>query len=262
MEQTIYYKTFTLGNKRHTITMREKMSNEDFMEIIFYIRRLFGYAMYPRWCATRLFLSEVINVLKKNNLYKHKIKKRANELLHEFDKYEKMHIKDFDEEWMEVMSSNMSNKLLPKINELRGEIGGVLLRHNIKNYILYSYPETVCVMANEGVAHFDMLMQEIREKYKMDFKEVFLPLRGYKVLASSYSLVCAIEDVIGEKLPMGIEARNTLANEKLKQIERLLVNQDAIQGAIKEACDVIDERELNQDDLFDRLSEKFNTKKV
>lgn len=262
MQRTTYYKTFHLGDQKHTVMMSKQMSNEEFINKLLYIRRLFGYAMYPRWFAIRMFLGDVFEMLKKNNLWKHKVKKTANLLIKEFDSYEKMHTSDFDEEWIEVMASTMTESVLPKINELRGCIGGVLMNNGIKHYVLYSYPETVCILANEGVVHHDMLMQEVREGYKMDLKEVFKPLRGLKVLASAYSLMSSIEDTIGEPLPMGVDARGTGADEKLKALERILVNDDLLRKAVSDAADEVGAWEQDTDELAATLSEKFNVKRL
>ena len=262
MQRTTYYKTFHLGDQKHTVTMSRPMDNDEFLNKLLYIRRLFGYAMYPRWFAIRMFLGDVFEMLKKNNLWKHKVKKAANILIKEFDAYEKMHTSDFDEEWIEVMASTMTESVLPKINELRGCIGGVLMNNGIKHYVLYSYPETVCILANEGVVHHDMLMQEVREGYKMDLKEVFKPLRGLKVLASAYSLMSAIEDAIGEPLPMGVDARGTGADEKLKTLERILVNDDLLRKAVADAADEVGAWEQDTDELAEKLSEKFNVKRL
>ena len=262
MQRTTYYKTFHLGDQKHTVTMSKPMSNEEFLNKLLYIRRLFGYAMYPRWFAIRMFLGDVFDLLKKNGLWKHRVKKKAQELVKEFDAFEKMHTSDFDEEWIEVMASTMTESVLPKINELRGSVGGVLLREGVKNYILYSYPETVCILANEGVVHHDMLMQEVREGYKLNLDDVFRPLRGNKVLASAYSLMSAIEDVIGEPLPMGVDARGSGADEKLKALERILVNDTLLRKAVSEAADEVAERDQTTDDVAERLSEKFNVKRV
>lgn len=262
MKRTTYYKTFRLGDKKHTVMMNKRMSNDEFLNKLLYIRRLFGYAMYPRWFAIRMFLGDVFEMLKKNNLWKHKVKKAANILIKEFDAYEKMHTSDFDEEWIEVMASTMTESVLPKINELRGCIGGVLMNNGIKHYVLYSYPETVCILANEGVVHHDMLMQEVREGYKMDLKDVFKPLRGLKVLASAYSLMSSIEDAIGEPLPMGVDARGTGADEKLKSLERILVNDELLRKAVSDAADEVGAWEQDTDELAEKLSEKFNVKRL
>lgn len=262
MQRTTYYKTFHLGDQKHTVMMSKQMSNEEFLNKLLYIRRLFGYAMYPRWFAIRMFLGDVFEMLKRNNLWKHKVKKAANILIKEFDAYEKMHTSDFDEEWIEVMASTMTESVLPKINEIRGSIGGILMNHGIKHYILYSYPETICILANEGVVHHDMLMQEVKIGYKMDLTKVFKPLRGIKVLASAYSLMSAIEDAVGEQLPMGVDARGTGADEKLRALERILVDDELLRKAVSEAAEEVGEFDQNPDDVANKLREKFNVKRV
>ena len=262
MERTLYYKRVTIGGRKYTVFTPTKITDEEFSDKINYVRRVFGYAMYPRWSATRALLNDTYDMLRKNGLYKHKVKKMANVLNAEFDSFERLHMIDFDDDWIEVMSGSMATSILPKVNTLRGAIGGVLMNHGIKNHIIYSYPEAVCVMANEGCVHHDMLMQEVKERYKMDFSEIFEPLRGSKVLACAYSLMSAIEDVIGEPLPTGLDARNTYANSAMKAIERALMNDKFLAKAFDDANNEVDERDFSSDLAAARLGERFNVKRT
>lgn len=262
MLKTVYYKSFHLGNEKYRVVTRERMTNEDFVEKTLYVRRLMGYAMYPRWFATRMFLGEVYDILRKNNLLKHRVRKAANMLNAHFDTFERLHTMDFDAEWIEVMGGSVANAVLPKINMLRGSVGGVLLNEGIKNYIVYSYPETLCVLAYEGVKHHDELMEEVKEKYGMDLSEVYRPLRGGKVLADCYSLMSAVEDMIGETLPSGVDARKSDANRRMKELDKLLWDDKVLRKSIEEAAAEVEERDQTADDVAMKLSEKFNVKRL
>lgn len=258
LNKTYYYKTFYIGGVKYKAYMEEKMSNDEFNEIVFYVRRIFGYAMYPRWFCARIFLSEVLEVLKRNGLYKHKIRQKANILLKEFDAFEKVHKIDFDEEWMDLLGGEMANKIMPKINDLRGAVGGVLMQQGVKNYILYSYPETLCIICDEGVIHHDMLMKEVEEKFKINFGNLFSRLRGEKVLASSYSLMCAVEDLVKEPLPSGVDARGSGADIKLRSLERALVDEDVIRKSINGAYN---EMGIPNEKIAEILGAKYNVRK-
>ena len=257
IDQTVYYKTITLGDERFRVVTQRKMSNEEFTDKLNYVRRVFGYAMYPRWAVTRVLLNDTYDMLRKNGLYKHNVKRMAKLLNAEYDAFEKLHMTDFDQDWIEVMSGSMANSIMPKLNTLRGAVGGVLMNNGIKHYAIYSYPETICVMANEGCVHHDMLMQEVLERYGMALKDIFRPLRGDKVLACAYSLMSAIEDVVGEELPRGLDARNTSANVAMKSIERALINENYLAKAFGEAGDEIEERDQTPQEVVAKLSEKF-----
>lgn len=262
MEKTIYYKNVTIDGKRFTIITPTKMSNEEFSEKVAYVRRVFAYAMYPRWLAVRMLLGDTYDMLRKNGMMKHRIKKIANIVNVEFDAFEKLHMTDFDEDWIEVMSGSMAMQLQPKVNTLRGAIGGILMKEGIKKYVLYSYPQTVCILAREGVIHHEMLMQEVKESYGLDFSEVFKPLSGEKVLARVYLLMSAIEDVVKEKLPSNLDATQTYADSALKSFEKALVDDRLLSKAFKEAQEECGSKEVDPETIVSKLSTKFNVKRV
>jgi len=203
-----------------------------------------------------------LDMLRKNGLFKHRVKGKANILIKEFDAFERLHTMDFDQDWIEVMSGSMATQLLPKLNTLRGAIGGIMLNLGIKNYILYSYPQVICILAREGVTHHDMLMAEVQEKYGLDFSEVFKPLRGDKIMMCSWSLMSAIEDVMGEELPSGVNAKNTQADRALKDFELSLYDDNFLSKAFGEAQEEVDARDFNENTIAEQLSTKFKVKRV
>lgn len=155
------------------------------------------------------------------------------------------------------MSSSMVTQLLPKANALRGGIGGVMMQYNIKNYIIYSYPQATCVLAREGTIRHDELMDEAKEKYGLNLSEVFRPLKGEKVYACLMSLMSAIEDVVGEKIPHGVSAEGTSAEVALISLERALRNDNVLSKAFGEAKEECDERDFNAETIAEKLREKY-----
>lgn len=261
-EVTIYYKNFTLGGKTFRVMTPGKMSNEDFSSKVEYVRRVFSYHMYPRWAVIRELLRQTYDMLRKNGMMKHGIKRRANILDKEFDAFEKLHTMDFDPDWVDVMASSMVTQLLPKANALRGAIGGVMMQKGMKNYVLYSYPQTVLVLAREGTIHHDYLIEEAKEKFRLNLSEVFRPLKGEKVLACCMGLMSAIEDAISERLPEGVSAEGTSAEVALISFERALCSDELISKAFGEAKEECDERDFNADTIAKRLSDKFKVTRV
>lgn len=257
MEKTIYYKNVTIGGRRFRIFTPERMSNQDFSDKVNYVRRVFGYAMYPRWYAIRMLLGDTFDMLRKKGLLKHRVRKMANILTNQFNAFERLHTIDFDPDWIEVMSGSMAMQLQPKINTLRGAIGGVMLNLKMKNYILYSYPQTICILAREGVEHHDYLMKEVKDKYGLDFSEVFKPLRGDKVMMCAWSLMSAIEDAVGEVLPSGVDATKTYADKALRDFECALYDDKILAKAFDEAQDECEARDFNQDTIANQLSTKY-----
>lgn len=263
MQKTFYYKDITIGGKKFRIFTKEHISNEEFDDKLQYVRRVFGYAMYPRWYAIRMLLGDTCDMLRKNGLYCHRVKKMAKILIKEFDAFERLHTMDFDEDWIDVMSGSMAMQLQPKLAKLRGAIGGIMLNRGMKNYILYSYPQTICILAREGILHHDCLMEEVKEKYGMDLSQVFHPLRGDKVMMCAWSLMSAIEDAVKEKLPEGIDVTTTLCADKaLKDFELALIDDKLLSKAFGEAQEECDMRDFNENTIADKLSQKYNVKRL
>lgn len=262
MERIIYFKNVTIGGNKYRIFTPTQMTNEEFSDKVNYVRRVIGYALYPRWAATRLLLLSTYDMLRKRGIMKHRVKRAAKILNSEFDAFERLHVMDFDEDWIETLSGSISALVADKVNALRGAVGGVLMNNGIKDYAFYSYPETVCIMAQENVDRYNSLMREVRGKMKMDFSEVFIRLRGNKVLACAYSLMSAIEDAVGEPLPQGIDASKTSANVAMHSLENALFDDRILHKAFADAQEECDERDFKEDNIAEILSQKYNVKRL
>jgi hypothetical protein len=136
-------------------------------------------------------------------------------------------------------------------------MGGVLLKQKIKNYILYSYPMTVLVLAKEGVEFHDALMRQIKHRFGMDLSDVFQPLRGTQIIGCTHSLMSAIEDAVGERLERGIDVSDTLVDIQLQSLARLYYADKTIAKAFKDAQDECEARDFNQETIANQLSTKF-----
>ena len=262
MERIIYFKNVTIGGNKYRIITPTRMTNEEFSDKVNYVRRVIGYALYPRWAATRLLLLSTYDMVRKRGLMHHRVSRAAKILNKEFDAFERLHVMDFDEDWIEVMSGSMTAQVADKVNALRGAVGGVLMNNGIKDYAFYSYPETVCIMAQENVDRYNSLMREVRGKMKMDFSEAFIRLRGNKVLACAYSLMSAIEDVVGEPLPMGLDASQSSANVAMHSLENALFDDRILHKAFSDAQEECDERDFKEDNIAEILSQKYNVKRL
>ena len=262
MERIVYYKRVTIGGTRYTIVTPEGMTNEEFSERVNFTRRLFGHSMYPRWLCARMLLGETLDILRRKGLLKYKVKKAANALIKEFDAFERLHTMDFDEDWIEVLSGSIAMQMKPKVDALRGAMGGILLKQKIKNYILYSYPLSVIVLAKEGAEFHDALMRKIKDKYKLDFSEVFQPLRGTKVIGCLHLLMSNIEDAVGERIERGIEVSDTMVDVYLQSLARIAYDDDVIAKAFKEAQEEVNERDFNENMIAEQLSDKYKVIRV
>ena len=146
---------FTMNGVKYSVPSQYHLTSEEFCPMLYYTRRLLGYVVYPRWFITRMFLSEVIEMMKKNKFYKFEIKKITGNMLKEFDLLESQHLQDFDREFVEVLAASLSNLGMKKVNELRGSVGGVLMKSGMKQYVLYSYPYTLINLCYDNMVCFN-----------------------------------------------------------------------------------------------------------
>ena len=271
-----YVKHITLCGERYDVECYRHIDNEEFEDVLLYTRRLIGYCMYPRWLCIRMFMAEVLEVLRRNHLWRCGVKRWGKELCAVWDAFERRHVMDFDVDFIDVMSGSISARVLPKLDELRGAIGGVLLREGVENYLVYSYPETLVVLCQNSVSHYDAMMCEVKEEYGVDFSKVFVHLRGDRILGASYKLLCEVEDAVGETLPTGVDATGTGADSKLHSFERMLVDPSIIRNGIIDAVNELPKdraalaegvlKEIGEvddgDDIAKRLGGKYKVSKL
>jgi hypothetical protein len=261
--------SFVMNGEKFVIPTDRHLTQDEFCPMLYYTRRLLGYVVYPRWFMTRLYLAEVIEMFKRNGIYKHELKKAVKNLLHEFDVFENKHKRDFNQELVEVMASNLSVIGLQKINDIRGAIGGVLMNHGIKQYVLYSYPYTFMNMCFDNTVTFEQCMNQVKIKYGVDFTKVFAQLEGTRLYYSAIKVMKKFVEVMGEKVN-NISFEGSGCLEKLHSLSNALLDEGNLRKAFQEACDEVppDEKEGimeemslwydEKDDIREKLSEKFN----
>jgi hypothetical protein len=262
---------FTMNGVKYAIPSQYHLTSEEFCPMLYYTRRLLGYIVYPRWFITRMFLSEVIEMMKKNKFYKFELKKITGNMLKEFDLLESQHLQDFDREFVEVLAANLSNLGMKKVNELRGSVGGVLMQAGMKQYVLYSYPYTLLNLCYDNMVCFNQCMNQVKIKYGVDFTDVFKHLKGLKVYMCSIQLMDQFSKVRGEKVGR-ISFEGTGCREKLGAINNILLKEANLKNAFQEAYEEVSDEskkevfeemsiwEDDRDELLERLSEKYTVK--
>ena len=78
MKNKSYYQgkiiNFTLDGTRYSIKANKQIGQKELENATNQTRKMLGYIVYPRWYIMRSYLSDVIEMFKKNNIYKHQIK--------------------------------------------------------------------------------------------------------------------------------------------------------------------------------------------
>ena len=263
MINPISYKIITVNHNKFSIPMTRSIPNDEFEELIYFVRRLMGYVVYPRWFAARMFLAECIEITRRKGIYKQNVKRQTKALLAAMDALERKHVIDFDEDFIDVMSAHMAGEAMPQINTLRGSIGGILMHHNLKQYIYYSYPETFLVLANDNMRCWRQVLDEITEKHGADFTDVFKPLEGAKVKAVGQLWLDAIESAIGEPIPMGINGEDDIATSHLVKLDRMMIDYSKMKDAFLESYNELPQakKDLTEPFIRNLQEEKSNTHK-
>jgi len=265
--------SFTMNGVRYRIPSKNHLTSDEFTPMLYYTRRLLGYVIYPRWFISRLFLAEVIEMLKKNGLYKHELKKQIGNIIQEFNILEQWHKQDFNMEFLEVVAGNLTSNAMKKLNDFRGSVGGVLLQQGIKKYLLYSYPYTLLNLCYNNLCTYGQAMRQVQIKYGVDFTNVFLPLRGDRVYLMIVRMMGRFVRIMGEPINH-ITFKGSHCREKLEAMGNILLNNDLLREAFEDAFEEVPleqreevEAEMNiwlddEEDLKKKLSEKYNVKEL
>lgn len=263
---------FTMESRKYVINSPKSLSKDELEAMLFHVRRMLGYIVYPRWFLLELYFSEVVEMLKKNNMYRHEIKKAVKNILTALDELDRKHRKGFDNDFLEVMAGSLSGKSLSKINDIRGSIGGVLMNYGIKNYLLYSYPYAFVNLCYDNMLTYDFALRQVKQQYDIDLSQIFTELRGDKVYIKAITLMTTIIKVLGESIErLSFKDSNCLA--KIEALNNIMSNEDNIRNAFKEAFNEIpdDKRKHlkegmslwkeESDDFANTLAQKYNVKR-
>jgi hypothetical protein len=266
-----HHVSFIMNGVKYRIPTKRSLTQDEFCPMLYYTRRLLGYTVYPRWLLARYFLSEVIEVLKRNKVYRHQLKKTTKSLLEEFDRFEAEHKADFDGEFLEVMATNISGAGLNKVNELRGNVGGVLMNAGVKQYLVYSYPYTFLNLCFDNIMTYEECMKQVIERYDADFTEVFLPLKGKRIYEAAIKMMNDFCTIMKEKIPR-LTFEGTGCIEKLQSLNKLLCSEQVLHDAFQDAYDdmPVNKRDNTYEELnlwideknyaIEQLSQKYNVK--
>lgn len=274
MEKAItpYLVRFRLWGMDYQIPSTRVYSESEFNQWLFFARRLICYVMAPRFCLIRLYLSEVEEVMRKKGIYKHKVKQAAKALKAELDRLELRHRRRINEDFMEVMTNAMAGKGLAKTNELRGAMGGAMMRCGVRNYIFYSYPYTVLELLYDTKDMYAACMYKVQKACGIDFTPAFMDFCGENAYMLSYKLMCACEEAIGERIPR-IDPEVSGAVEKLNSLARILTDLENLHDAYNEAADevegelpadvkMLDVWQHEEQEATDRLKSKYKVSKL
>ena len=165
------------------------------------------------------------------DIYRHKIKKLANEARKAlYDTIQDI-LGHGDAEFLDNYSANFCEDLMPDIEKLRFAIEHEMNRAKIKEARLYSYVNTAFVMLQYCLRSYDKLMKELREKFGRDFSPLYVIFKPTKA--------CALWDAMyGE-----------LFTRDKQDYEIDLNSSDMCRIAV----DVIDHKLLNSDRIHDNI---------
>ncbi len=254
-------KDFLFFGQRNKIKTLRDVTNEELDETIAFLRRSMGYVIYPRWDAARLMLAEAneqvrLRIPKYPELGKHNVKRAYALMEAELNKLVKAHMANFNDEFLEAMASELSAKAYPKICQLRGDLGGLLMNAGVNNYLFYQYLQVYAVLVCECVHVYDHLMREARQKWGMDFSKTFEMFSGRSIYGRTCMWLSAIEDVIGERFPE-INANNTMAYKRMVAIDDIFTTDDNVLSSIREAVLDTMTQEEKDEEVRKKLSQKF-----
>lgn len=244
MKNKSYYQgkiiNFTLDGTRYSIKANKQVGQKELENATNQTRKMLGYIVYPRWYIMRSYLSDVIEMFKKNNIYKHQIKKLIGEIIKAFDSLEVRHYRGYDSTFLEVMSGRLLKVSLNKIKDIRGSIGGVLMNNGIKNYVLYSYPYFLVNLCYDNLLTYDFSMKKAEEAFGINLSEVFLNLKGEDIYDLTVKLMKEFIKVMGEDVSgISLDDANCLA--KFEAFDRIVTDEKNLNEAFQEAYSEIPE---------------------
>lgn len=263
--------------KIYRVGSTNNVSDQELIDMLYYTRRFIGYVVYPRWTSVRILLSEVIEITKRNGIYKHKLKQALKEAITEIERLENAHMEDFDRDFIEVLGGAVTAKALSKMNEARGALGAMMMHQGVKNYVLYSHPYNFMNLCYDNTIVYDRALNAVADRFNVDFSDVFRELRGDKAYNASLKVLDEYIRAVREPIPH-LKWDNSLALTKLNELEKITLSDVTVKNAIFEAynelpeekkpfmqhvldawSEIPDENEENaKDDITSKLAEKYN----
>ena len=256
----------------YNIGSTKGVTDEELIDMLYYARRFIGYVVYPRWASVRTLLAEVIEVTRRNGLYKHRLKKALKDAVAEIERLEREHMDDFDKDFIEVLGGSVTAKALKKMNEVRGAVGAMMMHHGVKNYVLYSHPYNFTNLCYDNTIVYDRALNAVRDRFNVDLSDVFRDLRGDKAYNAALKVMDEYILAVREDIPR-LEWKDSLAQKRLNELEKLTLSDDTVRAAILEAYEELPQEKkewvkpavtpwVEEEDITERLSEKFKVSKI
>lgn len=143
--------------------------------------------------VARLAISDGIAAIKKAGLYKQKTKQLCNETVRRQEEYESVHNSNFGDRlglWLDYLDG-AEEEYRKHIFILYNAVKMALDKRQQKNTELKAILECGLICAKLAVGQFDALMRDMREKYGVDYTQIFIKGR-YTNPLYSWHKVCDI----------------------------------------------------------------------
>lgn len=216
------------------------VSDDELIDMLYYARRFIGYIVFPRWASVRTLLAEVIEMTKRNGLYRHRLKQALKEAAREIERLELAHMDDFDRDFIEVLGGSVTAKALKKMNEVRGAVGAMMMNNGVKNYVLYSHPYNFTNLCYDNTVVYDKTLEAIKNRFNVDFSDVFMELRGDKAYNAALKMMDEYIRAVREDIPH-LDWKDSLAQMRLNELEKMTLSDETVRAAILEAYEELPE---------------------
>lgn len=126
--------------------------------------------------VARLAISDGIDAIKRAGLYKQKTKRLCNETVRRQEEYEAIHNRDFDDRlklWLDYLDGT-EDEYRRHIFNIYMAVKMALDRHKQNNTELKARIECGRICAELAVGQFDALMQDLKEKFGVDYSPLFI----------------------------------------------------------------------------------------
>lgn len=157
---------------------KEKISNKEYDMGMAVMKRCLVQIVYPVIECADLEASEAMEYLKKNDLYKFKLKHLAIEARNDLSKAVKRCQRDCDADFIEEFATRIENSVYDDIKEIRGSISKIMVLNKYKYHSTMCRVETVSVLLQVAIMAFD----RIKEKnYRRTGFRFDIPLSYFRV---------------------------------------------------------------------------------
>ena len=189
-----------LYTKRHNAKLRlecPSMTSERYMEGFDHTNSLINMLVGVANEVARLAISDGMNALRNAGMYRQHVKKLCNETLRRQEQYESVHNNNFGDRlqmWIDYLDS-VEEEYRPHIFNIYMSIKQQLDKYRIPQSEAKARVECGRICATMAVAQFDVIMQDMRDRYGADYTPHFIKGR-YDGPLHTWTQLC--EEVIGK----------------------------------------------------------------